>query len=216
MRAGILGAFFADDPERRRRFGRAIAATTHIDERAVEGALYVAELAAEAVRSRAEVDRAHLVERARTVVANRELQQALDRAVDLARSGASPSAAAEVLGNTGFIVHTIGLTTFCFIEYGESPHTAIEAALLAGGDTDSHAAIVGGWTGALHGHDALPARLVERIHDGPFGPSHLRGLAGALAEGGSAPVWSWQLAMLRNLALYPIILGHGVARLVPW
>ena len=46
MRAGIVGAFFHDRPEEREVFGRALAEVTHRDVRAVEGALYVAEMAA--------------------------------------------------------------------------------------------------------------------------------------------------------------------------
>lgn len=50
MRAAIVGAFFHDQPDRRSHFGRALAEVTHRDERAVQGALYVAELAASCLR----------------------------------------------------------------------------------------------------------------------------------------------------------------------
>src|SRR4051812_43329994 len=46
MRASVIGAFFVDRPADRESFGRALAEVTHRDPRAVEGALYVAELAA--------------------------------------------------------------------------------------------------------------------------------------------------------------------------
>jgi ADP-ribosylglycohydrolase len=46
MRAAIIGAFFDDRPVKRERLGRALAEVAHRDPRAVEGALYVAELAA--------------------------------------------------------------------------------------------------------------------------------------------------------------------------
>ena len=46
MRAAIVGVFFADDPAARTAFGCTLAETTHVDARAVEGAVYVAELAA--------------------------------------------------------------------------------------------------------------------------------------------------------------------------
>tara|TARA_B100001750_G_scaffold155851_1_gene125133 strand:+ start:971 stop:1369 length:399 start_codon:yes stop_codon:yes gene_type:complete len=119
------------------------------------------------------------------------------------------------LGNTGFVVHSMALCTFCFIRFGMEPLRAIESAIRAGGDTDTHAAIVGGWVGALHGAAALPAALVAQLHDGPFGPTHLRRLAHALTTGGAAPPWSKLGALARNLALYPVILAHGFARLLP-
>ena len=46
MRAAIVGTFFDDQPIQREKFGRALAEVTHRDPCAVEGALYVAELAA--------------------------------------------------------------------------------------------------------------------------------------------------------------------------
>jgi len=91
----------------------------------------------------------------------------------------------------------------------------VKAAVLFGHDTDTTAAIVGGWAGALHGASALPADLVCALHDGPFGPSHLRALAIALDGGGTAPQWSALAAMGRNLALYPVLLWHGLQRLLP-
>lgn len=215
MRAGVLGAWFADAPERRRDYGRALAQITHTDERAIEGALYVAELSAGAACAEPEADRYVLVRNARAVLVSPQLQDALDRAQELARAGATPAAAVAALGNTGFIVHTVGIASFCFLRAGASPLDAIQSAIRAGGDTDTHAAIVGGWVGALHGASALPTPLIQAIHDGPFGPTHLRGLADALFEDAPPPRWSRARALLRNLALYPVILGHGFARLIP-
>src|SRR5712691_9300722 len=50
MRAAIVGVFFRDEPRKREQFGKAIAEVTHRDIRAVEGALYVAEMAAACAR----------------------------------------------------------------------------------------------------------------------------------------------------------------------
>lgn len=50
---------------------------------------------------------------------------------------------------------------------------------------------------------------------GPFGPSHLRALAASLADGAAPPRYSWPAALARNLALYPVILAHGLRRLLP-
>ena len=57
MRAAIIGAFFDNRPVERERFGRALAEVTHLDPRAVEGALYVAELAAACAGARSERSR---------------------------------------------------------------------------------------------------------------------------------------------------------------
>ena len=97
--------------------------------------------------------------------------------------------------------------------------TALQQAIGAGGDTDSVGAILGCWLGALHGETGLPADLLRRIHDGPFGPTHLRELGESLyvirnKESVRTPGYSVLAAILRNIALYPVVLCHGVVRVV--
>lgn len=216
MRAGIVGAYLASDPQRRRELGRAIATLTHTDPRGVEAALYVAELSALDASSPSSIDPRALVLSARSELADPSIADAVDRALALAQEFIEVERAADALGNTGFAVHSAGLATYCFLRHGATPMRAIEAAIRAGGDTDTHAAIVGGWVGALHGASALPRPLLDAIHDGPFGPAHLASLATALARGAPVPRWSPLAALARNLALYPVVLAHGFARLWPW
>jgi len=223
MRAAVLGVFFHDQPEAREAFGRAIAQVTHRDDRAVEGALYVAELAAACASARdgSGATRRDLQAIARRVVHHHQLGSALDHARDLALGGVDTDEAANALGTSGFVVHTAAFATFVFLRAGDEPMRAILEAINAGGDTDSLGAIVGGWMGSLLGADSLPNDRVARIHDGPFGPSHLRALGSALARARigvavTAPRYSWAAAMARNLALYPVVLGHGLRRLVPF
>jgi ADP-ribosyl-[dinitrogen reductase] hydrolase len=227
MRATILGAFFRDQPEQRTAFGVALAEVTHRDPRAVEGALYVAELAAACARQPAsDINRDAFQEAnsgwlaaARGVLNEPSLRAAVERAEALALRGADTVSAVEELKNTGFIVHAVPLALFCFLRYGEDPLQALAEAISAGGDTDSIAAIVGAWLGAMHGERGLPAQLLGQIHDGPFGPTHLRALAHCLASrrsGSQAPVpgYSAAAALARNVALWPIILAHGFRRLL--
>jgi hypothetical protein len=105
------------------------------------------------------------------------------------------------------------------MRFGMEPLDALSKVVAAGGDTDTTAAIVGAWLGALHGEAGLPTQLLEDIHDGPFGPSHLRTLAAALAraqrEVVATPRYSVVGALVRNVLLYPVILAHGFRRLVP-
>ena len=203
MRAAVIGAFFHDRPDLRRKFGEAIATSTHTDDRAVQGALFVAEVAAVGP------------EQARRIVTQEELAGALDRAIALAQRGAPTSEAAETLKTTGYVVHSVSFALYCYLRYGATPLLAIQECIGAGGDTDSIAAILGGWLGARHGEPGLPAHLLAEIHDGPFGPSHLRALAASLAEGAAPPRYSWVGALARNLALYPVVLAHGFRRIFP-
>lgn len=186
---------------------------THTDQRAVEGALYVGELSALCASSEIG-DRAALVSAARGVVRDPEILGAIDAAVSV--SGEPLAPAVGRLGNSGFVIHTVGLCTYVFLRFGHDTIDGIDACIRAGGDTDSHAAIVGGWLGALHGAASLPLALVRRIQDGPFGPTHLERLAAAVLAGAPPPRWSWAYAFLRNLVLYPVVLAHGFSRLLPW
>ncbi|MCB9611237.1 MAG: ADP-ribosylglycohydrolase family protein [Sandaracinus sp.] len=215
MRAGVLGVVLADDPGRRRRLGKRLAEVTHRDERAVQGALYVAELAALASRGAADTHDARweLVRRARNVLAEPSLVAAVESARELVAREASVSDASRALGHTGFVVHSLGLCTFVFLRFGGEPMRALEACIEAGGDTDTHGAIVGCWVGASHG-DVWPRALVSRLHDGPFGPTHLRALVHATAADEVLPHWSRIAAFARNLALYPVVLAHGFSRLL--
>ncbi len=221
MRSAIVGAFFDDQPRDREQFARALAEVTHRDPRAVQGALYVAELAAECARSPPDTRPEVCQRQARRCVTVAPLGEAIDRARDLAESGASTQDAAVACGTSGFVLHSVPLATFGFLRFGSDPLLALTELISAGGDTDSTAAILGAWLGALHGAAALPAALIDRIHDGPFGPTHLRALADCLVkvrDGASAPVprYSATAALARNLLLYPVILGHGLRRLFPF
>ena len=225
MRAAIIGVFFRDEAEKRAQFGRAIAEVTHRDERAVEGALFAAEMAA-ACAHRAPALNGFSTEtligcydEARRIVRGSSLRAAIEGAGELAAQCADTPKAAEELKTSGFILHTIPFAVFCFLRYGNEPLRALGEPIRAGGDTDSIAAILGAWLGALHGMAGLPVQLLAKIHDGPFGPSHLRALARCLArirEGQPVPVpgYSAPAALLRNLALWPVILAHGFRRLL--
>jgi ADP-ribosylglycohydrolase len=203
MRAAVVGAFFHDRPREREEFGTALARVTHVDDRAVQGALFVAELVAQGAAP------------ARDRVTEPSLRGALDQARELALRGATTGEASRILRTTGFVVHTVPFALFCYLRFGDQPLAALQEAIRAGGDTDSIGAILGAWLGARHGEAGLPGELLRHLSDGPFGPTHLRALARALDERTAPPGYSILRAMGRNLALYPVILAHGFRRLLP-
>ena len=134
---------------------------------------------------------------ARGIVTQAELGRAIDLARELALAGAETAEAAGTCGASGYVVHAVLFATFCFLRYGDDPLRSLTEAISAGGDTDTIGAILGGWLGALHGESGLPDDLIARIHDGPFGPTHLRALAACLAdtrEGRRSPIPSYSPA----------------------
>lgn len=198
MRATIIGVVVGDRA-RRLSLGRRLAEVTHTHPVAVQAALYVAEVAALAARAESSANRADLVRAAAAVVTEASLQRAISTALELPADGLE---AGKQLGTTGFALHSVGVCTWAFAN-GATLHDALRLVIRAGGDTDTHGAIVGGWSGALFGDAALPGSLVSALARGPFGARHLDGLAHALSSGAPAPSWSATVALLRNLALYP-------------
>ncbi len=211
-RAPVIGVFFAADASKRRAFGEALARVTHTDARGVEAALYAAEVAAGLANG---LTAEEAVRDALIVVHRPELLASIEDARDMATEEAELEAAVELLGTTGYSVHTCAIATFCLLRWGAAPLAAIQRTIAAGGDTDSAAALVGAWVGAARGVPGLPGELIERLCGGPFGPGHLRALAAALADGTPSPAFSCAGALLRNLALYPVVLAHGFRRLLP-
>lgn len=192
MRIAIAGAFLRDRTrDERIAWVDALSEVTHVDPRAVEGARFVAELVA--LR---EADRA--VE----VVSEPSLRSALERAIALARRGAARETAAAELGTSGFVLHSVPFATYCALRF--DPARAIEEAVLAGGDTDTNAAISGAIAGALHGDAWIrPRRLF-----GAFGTTYLEALARDLERGTTEARFSWLFALLTNVVTFPCILAH--------
>lgn len=214
MRATILGGLLPDEAEKRRRLAAAIAEVTHTDPRAVAGAQFVADLAAACVR-RGPGEEAACLQEALALVEEPSLRERLERARALQAEAAPPARVLETLGASGFVLESVPMAAYCFLAGGDPP-SRLSRCIAFGGDTDTNAAMLGGWLGALHGAAALPADLVERLQDGPFGKAHLRRLARALAHDEPAPRYFWPAALARNLALYPVVLAHGFRRLVPF
>ncbi|MEM6531764.1 MAG: ADP-ribosylglycohydrolase family protein [Myxococcota bacterium] len=211
MRAPALALRFPVDAQRRSYFGRAAARVTHVDPRATEGALYTAELTAECLQHGTSVDRQRLVGRAMGVVRDARLKNALQRA----SAASDDERRYRELPRSGYVVDTLAAATAEFLRHGHDPSLAISEAVNNGGDTDTIAAIVGAWVGALHGAHALPEDWVECLEDGPYGRAHLLALARAAVDRTHSPPLNGFSAWLRNLSLAPLLVFHVVRRRLP-
>ena len=203
MRSMIVGAACADRATRV-QVATAIARVTHVDERAIAAAVFVADVAAGEADPLAFVHEPQL--HARLLQARVFADSSEDDDVVVQQ-------AAAALGTSGFVIESVPFAWFCLLRFGPT-FTAITQAISGGGDVDTNAAIVGGWVGA-QAPDEVPEALVNRIVGGPFGPRHLRALALALDDNAPAPGYVASIALVRNLLLYPVILAHGFRRLLP-
>ena len=215
MRAGPLALAFPDDAEARREVGDAIARTTHTDPRAVEGARFVADLTALCLGAESGASRVDLVKRGTAAIADERVLDAIEDGIRAAQSrAAEPVDGPLQLPSSGYVLHTLSTAVAFFCLPAASPFASLVTCVRQGGDTDTIGAILGGWLGALHGSGAWPAELVERLERGVR--VHLRALATATIGGGTVPRRNWLFLLIRNLALYPVVIGHGFRRLIPF
>lgn len=210
MRAAVIGTFFPYDSIRRKTFGVRAARVTHGNDEAVDGALYVAEVSAACTQA-AVYERYEVVHQAVMSIPYERLHDLIEKAMTMAEAGATVEYAALELGCTGYVMHSVALATFCFLRFGADPREALIQIVSCGGDTDSNAAILGAWLGALHGRSGLPNEWAKHLVEGPINLSKLsRALAGEGTEYGG---FSYLVGLFRNLLLLPFALVIAIFRL---
>ena len=166
MRAPVLGVWSAArelPPDALAALVRASTCLTHTDPRAVEGALAIALATAYGVAvGGAGVDPGVILAQVRRQVLGDELQARLSLVADHLNRAASTREFVAALqlerGVTGYINHTVPVALYCWLRWPSDFRHAVEDAIVAGGDTDTTAAIVGGLAGATLGVRAIPVR----------------------------------------------------------
>jgi len=99
--------------------------------------------------------------------------------------------------------------------------TAIQEAILCGGDTDTVAAILGGMVGAGCGVEGIPKKWIDSIIEWPRSVSWMNALALRLARAKTENKKYKPLAinllgiLLRNAFFMLWVLLHGFRRLLP-
>ena len=69
------------------------------------------------------------------------------------------------IGNSGFVVHTVGVSAFSFLK-NENYLNSVLPLIKSGGDADTNAAVTGAITGAFYGIDSIPSELIDKLEDG--------------------------------------------------
>ncbi len=173
MRAPILGVYFWDQPERLRKFVDASTQMTHCDPRAVDGAWLIAVAASIAVRDIAnratspETIFAELIAASQTA----ELREALQLAEAAHRDREPLQTLATRLGChdrvNGFICHTVPVVILAWLVHRADYRAAVESVIQLGGDTDTHAALVGALRGISAGVAAIPSEWRSAVVNWP-------------------------------------------------
>jgi ADP-ribosylglycohydrolase len=201
MRAAPVGLFFAD-PADRVRVADEQARVTHLDPRSRTAAILVADVVALALRGW-QGDREGLAWLASRVQAldptlahclavemPRWVERADDPAAEIACAGDPPVGSAHQFerwhGISPFATPSVLYALYAFLSAPLQPEEVLARSVAVGGDVDTVAAMAGAMAGARSGLSGLGPRLTRWagcLNDrGHFGPMHLAGLGGALAE----------------------------------
>lgn len=158
MRVAPIGAYFADDYTTVVRQARVSAATTHAHPEGQAGAIAVAIAAAWAAQSGSRPKSGSgLLDATFEWTPDGETRFGIERARSLDRTVSIKSAVAA-LGNGSRITapDTVPFALWCAARHIDDYVEALWAAVSAGGDNDSNAAIVGGVVALAGGPGSIP------------------------------------------------------------
>ena len=227
MRAPLLGAIAGGKDVLMTRLIEASTRLTHVDARASEGALVVATACRYAVsRTAQELDADEIFAAFADRVSDRELAEALERTRTLLAKGVEVGTFAAELGLdkgvSGYVVHTVAASIFCWLKHRTDSRRAVEEVILLGGDADTTGAITGALAGTTLGASAIPEDLLHRILEWPRSVGWMRRPAKRLTrlvadgETGVCPLrLFWPALIVRNVLFLVVVLLHGFRRLLP-
>jgi ADP-ribosylglycohydrolase/predicted protein tyrosine phosphatase len=200
MRTAPVALAYLDDPAGAAQAARTIAELTHFDPRAGDSCVLWTDLIRQAVLTGEwHVDLELIPEERREYWAG---------LVDAALSGEPADFASN--GNTMQAFQAALASVMVAQAAGdEAVRAGLTAAVMAGHDTDTVAAIAGGLIGGTHGLGAIPAEWVARIEGWPGYRAHdLVGLALAIvAEGAVQGSWPW-IGRMEHPAARPLAAPH--------
>jgi ADP-ribosyl-[dinitrogen reductase] hydrolase len=223
MRSAIIGAYFYDEPERRRAFVSASTRLSHTDPKAQTAAMAVAEAAAWLADGKETtkdlgLTLAQLGNDDEWKVICTKVEKALGR-------GDSVSSFADSLGLakgvSGYSYHSVPVALYAWLRSPNNYREALISALNCGGDTDTVGAIVGALAGASAKPENIPMEWRDGVVEWPRSVNLLTQIARRLADQKArgqvvGPVrYFWPGLVVRNLLFLITVLVHGFRRLLP-
>jgi len=150
MRSAILGAYFAEDTDKRREFVSAATRLTHTDPKAETAALAVAEAAALSVSQTSSTEA--WLSNLPSLGGDDQWKEICRKLTAALAAGRSVSELADELGLqrgvTGYAYHSVPVAIYAWLRHAGDYRSALTTALDCGGDTDTVGAIVGAIMGA--------------------------------------------------------------------
>jgi ADP-ribosylglycohydrolase len=161
MRAAPFGVYFRNDLQALVAICKIDSAITHASEEAEAGSIAIAMTTAYAVNG----DTENLLEKLWQVLPDSKVKSAiysLDSLID--SPYILPDQALRVIGTKGDVRQSVPAALYCFLKFRQFG-PAIQAAIRAGGDTDTTAAIVGGMIGARDGSMDMLGQWIHGVED---------------------------------------------------
>lgn len=151
MRAAPFGVYFRNDLRSLVNIVKIDSAITHVSEDAEAGAIAIALAAAYAVNN----DTDDLLDKICQYLPNSKVKNTIFSLGSLVDSSyITPEQALRVLGTRANVQETVPAAIYCFLKF-DNYIDAVRAAIRAGGDTDTTAAIVGALFGAKFGINGI-------------------------------------------------------------
>lgn len=223
MRSAIIGVYAGSDHELLTSLVTKSTLMTHTDPKALKGALIVAKLASEnSLKDEINIEQC-LNEIKPIIAGDIVLAELINKVITSARKKESAIDFCKSMGFdngvTGYIYQTLPVVLQIWLRYPRDYETAIQEAILCGGDTDTVAAILGGMVGAGCGVEGIPQHWIDGIIEWPRSVSWMNELASRLAKAKIEKQKPLRInipaLLLRNAFFMLWILLHGFRRLLP-
>lgn len=223
MRSALLG-LCASSESQLQELVRCCTRITHIDPRAEQGALLVAQAARLSITEPGRTPIEFLSGTVESVQGD-ELKRSIANAVRHLERHSSPEEFAQDQGwgegVTGYINQTVPAALYCWAYSPDQLRESVENAVMLGGDTDSVAAITGAICGANLGAEAIPAEWKQGLTEWPRTVSWMEHLADRLSQSPQPseillpPPMHWLATVPRNLVFALLVLTLWSRRLLP-
>lgn len=161
MRSAPFGVYFRNDLQSLINICKIDSAITHASEEAEAGSIAIALATAYAINK----DTENLLGKLWQALPDSKVKSmvySLDSLID--SPYIKPDQALRVIGTKGDVRQTVPAALYCFLKF-DNYHDAVVAAIRAGGDTDTTAAIVGALFGAKLGMRAIDPSLISAVED---------------------------------------------------
>ena len=224
MRSAVIGAYFAEKPEKRKEFVLVSSRLTHRSWQAETAALAVAETVALSITN-PEPDASQILDILGVLSLETEWQKIIST---MKGSFAAGNSVADFVRNlnlkhgvTGYSLHVVPVALYAWLHHPDDFRTALTSALDCGGDTDTVGAIVGAASGVVVGKSGIPIEWIDNIWEWPQSVSFIEKVATRLAgqnlDGHPlGPVSCfWPAIVFRNIIFLCVVVAHGFRRLAP-